>query len=386
MTTQTLSPDVRPNLRPDMPCDVPRPVQPQRPVTSRSALPVRRALQVGVSLAVLAALLVLVLPSVTGASWESATQALASVSWWQLAGLTALWLVGLWAYSFVLAASLPGLSKGQGFVLNLVGSGVSNLAPLGGAVGVGVTWTMARQYGFTHRAIGLYTAVTGIWNILARLALPLAGLVGLLVVGAHVSGPVLVAAGAGAAVCALLVAVVVAALANDRFAARLIAVVVRSTGSIARLAGRPEPGGLEASLASQRVSAVELLKRGRGGLVVGMLAYLVLQGILMWACLAAVGSDLGWAEVTAAYACGRMLTTVVLTPGGTGFAETGTAAVLIALGGHPVVSVAGVLLFSFFTFVCEIPGGALAYLWHLRARGWRRQPLSHRTVSECAAG
>ena len=172
MTTQTLMPDVRPDLRRDV-------QQPQRAVTSRSAFPVRRALQVGVSLTVLVALLVLVLPSVTGASWESATKALASVSLWQLAGLTALWLIGLWAYSFVLAASLPGLSKGQGFVLNLVGSGASNLVPFGGAVGVGVTWTMARQYGFTHRAIGLYTAVTGIWNLLARLALPLAGLVAL---------------------------------------------------------------------------------------------------------------------------------------------------------------------------------------------------------------
>jgi hypothetical protein len=46
-----------------------------------------------------------------------------------------------------------------------------------------------------------------------------------------------------------------------------------------------------------------------------------------------------------------------------------------------VVSVAGVLLFSFFTFACEIPGAAVAYLWHLRARGWRRGPQSAEQVS-----
>lgn len=91
-----------------------------------------------------------------------------------------------------------------------------------------------------------------------------------------------------------------------------------------------------------------------------MAAYLLLQGTLMWACLVAVGSHLGWAEVTAGCALGRTLTLVTLTPGGTGFAETGAAAVLIALGGEPVVILAVVLLFSFFTFVCEIPGGALA--------------------------
>lgn len=334
----------------------------------------RRTLQVGVSLAVLVTLLALVLPAVTGASWNSAMRAVSSVPLWELAGLTGLWLVGLWAYTFVLAASLPGLTKGQGFVLNLVGSGVSNLVPFGGAVGVGVTWVLARQYGFTNRAIGLYTAVTGVWNILARLALPVAGLVALLMVGARVDGPVLVAAGIGAGICAVVVVLLVAALASDRFGALLIAATASLGGRFARLVGRPAPQRLEASLASQRASAVELLKRGRGGLVLGMLAYLVLQGVLMWACLAVVGSHLGWAEVTAGYALGRMLTTVVVTPGGTGFAETGTAAALIALGGDPVASVAGVLLFSFFTFVCEIPGGLIAYLWHVRARGRRSAP------------
>jgi uncharacterized membrane protein YbhN (UPF0104 family) len=365
MTTQTLTPELRA-------------VHTARTASSRPprSLPsVSRVLQVGGSLAVLTTLLVLVLPSVTGASWDSAAQVLSLVSPTQLAVLTGLWLVGLWAYSFVLSASLPGLSKGQGFVLNLVGSGVSNLVPFGGALGVGVTWTMARRYGFTHRAIGLFTGVTGVWNLLARLALPVAGLAALLMVGAQVSGTLLVATGLAAALCAIVVGLVVAALGSERFAARLIAGVSAAVTAIARLVGRRAPEDLEVSLAAQRESAVELLKRGRGGLVLGMLAYLVLQGVLMWACLAVVGSDLGWAEVTAGYALGRMLTTVVLTPGGTGFAETGTAAALIALGGDPVVTVAGVLLFSFFTFVCEIPGGLFAYLWHLAARGWHRQPV-----------
>src|SRR5690606_29883692 len=119
-------------------------------------------------------------------------------------------------------------------------------------------------------------------------------------------------------------------------------------------------------LADLRGRARELLRDGRVPLVGGMLVYLVLQGVLFWGCLAVVGNDLGWAQVTAGYATGRMLTLVILTPGGAGFAETGTAAVLVALGGDPTATMAGVLLFSFFTFALEIPGGALAYLWHLR--------------------
>lgn len=337
----------------------------------RTARSWRRAVQVGLSTALLVGLLGVVLPGVTGASWDAALHALASVSPWQMAGLTLLWLVGLWAYTFVMTASLPGLTKGQAFVLNLVGSGVSNLVPFGGAVGVGATWAMARQYGLGHRSIGLFTAVTGVWNIVARLALPIFGVAGLLFVGARVGESVLVPAGIGAVVCAAVIALVAMALVSDRVSARVIAGATTAVTRLARLTRRPSPQDLGQELTTLRESARDLLRAKRGSLVLGMLAYVALQGVLMWACLAAVGSSLGPAEIAAGYACGRMLTVVVLTPGGTGFAETGAAAVLIALGGDPAVTMAGVLLFSFFTYVCEIPGAAIAYGWHLRARHWR---------------
>jgi len=45
-----------------------------------------------------------------------------------------------------------------------------------------------------------------------------------------------------------------------------------------------------------------------------------------------------------------------------------------------------VLLFSFFTFACEIPGGALAYPWHLRQTrpggAWSRGDALGRAGSE----
>lgn len=360
-------------------------VQHRTPVAPAPAAPgssrrVSHVLRVGASAALVGTLLALVLPRVTGASWESALDAMTLVTPWQLAGLAALWLGGLWAYAHVLSGSLPGLSRGQGFVLNMVGSGVSNLVPFGGTLGVGVTWAMARQYGFSSRSVALYSIVTGIWDVVARLALPLIGLAALLVSGAHVGGTVLVASGIGAGLCAVVVGTVVATLVSDRVAAKVIVLLSHAVAWVAAAIRRPAPVGLQVTLRSQRENAVGLLRARGAVLVIGMVAYLFLQGLLMWACLAAVGSDLGWAEVTAGYTCGRLLTMLVLTPGGTGFAETGTAAVLVALGGDPAVTLAGVLLFSFFTFACEIPGAAVAYAWHLRARRWRRPRTPSPTV------
>ena len=61
----------------------------------------------------------------------------------------------------------------------------------------------------------------------------------------------------------------------------------------------------------------------------------------------------------AAYAVDRVMSMVFLTPGGTGFAEAGTAAVLVALGGAPAAMAAGVLLYRGFTFALEIPVGGV---------------------------
>jgi uncharacterized membrane protein YbhN (UPF0104 family) len=364
--------DVRP-----VPVSAPPLPAPRRPTPSSSRRPVRRMLQLTASVAVAVSLLALALPQVTGTSWEAVREVLGQVQRVELAGLTALWLTGLWAYTFVLAASLPGLTKGQGFVLNLVGSGVSNLTPFGGAIGVGATWAMVRQYGFGSAKIGLFTVVTGVWNVLARLALPAAGLVALLLVGGDIARPVLVSAAVGAALSLLLTAAVGTALVHSPTATRLARAAARVAAAGQRTLRRPVMPGVEGHVLELRDQAAELLSARRAPLLLGMGSYLVLQGVLMWGCLAVLGSDLGWAQVTAGYACGRMLTAVVLTPGGTGFAETGAAAVLVALGGDPAVTVAGVLLFSVFTFVLEIPGGALAYLWHLGARRWR-QPAGTR--------
>lgn len=343
--------------------------------TSRTRRPWRTAAKIVGSVGLLGALFLLALPAVTGASWGAALAVLARISLWEAVGLTALWILGLCAYSVVLAAALPGLRRTQGFVLNLVGSGVSNLAPLGGAFGVGVTWTMLRQYGFAHASIVLFTLVTGLWNIVARLALPLFGITALVLVGAPVSRSLLATTGISAGLGVLLVGLVVAAFVSEAVWSRVLTLLTWSRERIGRVTGRPAAPEFAEDLTTRRSEALQLLRAERLALVAGMVLYVLLQGVLMWACLVAVGSQLGWGQIAAGYALGRMLTLVALTPGGTGFAETGAAAVLIALGGDPAVTLAGVLLFSVFTYVAEIPGGVLAYGWHLLARKrWQVDP------------
>ena len=105
------------------------------------------------SLVAAAALIVWGMPAVSGLRWSQILAELSGLRFWQLVILTALWLAGLWAYSFVLTASLPGLRNWQGFTLNTVGSAVSNLLPFGGAAGVAVLYALTAGWGFTRRAV-----------------------------------------------------------------------------------------------------------------------------------------------------------------------------------------------------------------------------------------
>ena len=76
----------------------------------------------------------------------------------------------------------------------------------------------------------------------------------------------------------------------------------------------------------------------------------------------------------AAFAFGRLLSTIPVTPSGVGFADTGAVAALVAFGGDPAICTAGVLLFTGFVYLLEIPVGAVAWLVWARASSWRQPP------------
>ncbi|NMH97885.1 lysylphosphatidylglycerol synthase domain-containing protein [Pseudonocardia acidicola] len=331
-----------------------------------------RATLSALSLPVAAVVLLLGVPVVTGVGWTAIGERLATLPVPAVLGLSALWLVGLWAYTFVLTASLPGLTHTQAFTLNAVGSAVSNLLPFGGAAGVATTFVMAGRWGLRPAAVAVSALVTGIWNTLGRLALPALGLV-MLVLSGHIAEPRLTLA--VIAVSGLLLAgllAVLAALCREAAGLRLGAAADLLARMLPR-AWRPAPGRVGRHLVGLRLASIDLVRREWGRLSLGVAAYLGLQALLFAACLHITGADVTLVEMFAGFALGRVLTLIVATPGGSGISETGTTALLVALGAAPAATAAGVLLFAVFTFVLEIPlGGAVWAVWRVSScRRWR---------------
>jgi uncharacterized membrane protein YbhN (UPF0104 family) len=337
------------------------------------------------SVALAAVLLVLLLPRVTGARWSQIGDQLARLSTGQLLALAAVWLIGLWFYTFVLTGSVPGLRHDQALTVNVTTSAVSNLIPFGGAAGLALTFGMLRTWGFSAPTVALSALVTGIWNVLAKLALPLLALVGLLIAGDAATHRLAAAAATGAAVLGLALGVLAGALSSEGFAI----VVGRTAQGVGhaglRLARSPRRLAWDQGVPRWRHQVIGLVRTGWSRLTFGLVGFLGSQAVLLYLSLHALGSSLGPAQVFAGYAFGRLLSTLVITPGGLGITETGAAGLLTAFGGDSAVCASGVLLFSGFAFFAEFPAGALGYLVWLGRRSWRRE-ITHGVTAGMAPG
>jgi uncharacterized membrane protein YbhN (UPF0104 family) len=343
--------------------------------TGRRGLPsarLRESLRWGralLSVTAVGVLLVLVVPLVAGAPWGEVAAALHAVPTHELLTLTLLWAGGLVAHTVTLTAALPRLTHRRALTLSLTGSAVANVLPFGGAAGIALNYRMTRTWGFDRPAFAAYTVVTNVWDVLVKLCLPLLALAAVVLTG-HATGGHLVAEAAlttGAlALVALLGAVV---LASDTVAAGVGRGTDRAVARLLRVVRSRREVRVGAGLLRVREECRSLVRGGWPRLTSGMVAYTCSLGVLLWGCLHATGAGVAPALVFAGFALERVLTLTGITPGGAGVVEVGLTGLLIAAGGDPVGTVAGVLLYRVFTYGLEIPVGGVglaAWLWACR--------------------
>ncbi len=302
---------------------------------------------------------------VAGVRWLDVLGILTDLRWTQLALLTAVWLGGLGIYSFVLRAALPGLGIRRGLLLNLSGSAVANAVPLGGAAATALNWRMVRAWGHSDGAFATFCALTNALDVATKLVLPVIAVATMLAVSAHV--PLALWALSLGCVAVLLLALV------------LHAVVVRQDASPRAGAGRWTR--LRLLIAEYGVRMRAQFAQGWSQLVPASLGYVAAQVLLLYLALRSVGLDVPVTVVLAAAAIERLATLVPITPGGTGVAELGTIAWLVAAGLSPVQVVAGVLVYRVFLFAMEIPVGAVL----LGAWAWLHRPGARARTSGVAA-
>lgn len=259
-------------------------------------------------------------------------------------------------------AALPGLRFRDAVAADWTTSAITNTVPGGSALAIATTWRMYRSYGIAGRDTARCVVVTGVWDMIVKLSTPLVA-VAWLSAERPVDAGLLQAALVGAALFAVLVAVGLVLLAGPGAADRL----GRTLDRVRWLGSRwPE------RLHELRVDTAWLLRTRWRSLTVWTVAGHANLYLLLVVCLRAVGvtsAEISLAAALAAFAFGRLVTALPLSPGGLGVMEVGLTGALAAVGradGSSVV--AAVLLFRFLTFALPIPLGAICWLaWTGRA-------------------
>lgn len=317
---------------------------------------------VGLTIATL--LLIFVLPRVADSSWSQILHQMAQVGVWTAALMITLKLIGLYSYTFTLTGSLPGLSHGRALIVNASGSMISNIMPAGGAVAVAITYVQCRSWGFIRRNISTSLVVTGVWNIMARLALPVIAIVFIIVGPMDTPAPVILGSTVAVIAILLVLAFFLAVIYSDK-ASHLVG---HSLGWLAKPFSKRLRAGanLDSLIQDQRNRWGNVASKNGWKMSLGLAGMLgIFFGLYFTACLT-MGVDLPVSHIFAAYAIRQLLTVVAITPGGLGITEAGTAAVLIAFGADPTSAAAAALLYAVVTHLLDVPLGALAMLiWWL---------------------
>jgi uncharacterized membrane protein YbhN (UPF0104 family) len=324
----------------------------------------RRILRTAVSAALIAAIFGFALPRF--ASYRSVWASLEAMTWPHALLVAAAAAGSMASYWFMICAVLPALRLREAAVVNLGSNAVANALPAGGALGLGVSWAMMSSWGVSTADYVLYTLVSGIWNVLARLGLPALALL-VMLTATRPDAVLIAAAAAGLALLAIAAAGLGLLVRSESFALRTGGILQRVLAAACRLVRKQPPCDIPGSLLGFSSRAAALIA-ARGWRITATTAasHLILWLVLL-VCLRGVGlsqAQVPWQTSLAAFAFVRLLTALPITPGGLGITELGLVGTL-AVGAGPGVGAqvtAAVLLYRAVTYLPPIPLGAIAYL------------------------
>ena len=295
-----------------------------------------------------------------------------AMTWLELTVLLAIALWNLVTYVFVwMTVTTPRLSFGRGMLMTQSTTAVSNTVPGGAAIGIGMTYSMMGQWGYSRSRTTTAVLVSGVWNSFIKLALPVFALAVVALQGRASSARVIAALVGLAGLTAAIV--VFGLMLHSEERARQVGLRAgRIVSRLLALVRRPPVAGWEIATVKFRARTVDLLRHGWMPITVAsLLSHLSLYLVLLVA-LRQVGvseDEVSWAEVLAVFAFARLATAIPFTPGGAGVVEAVLIGGLVAAGGEADQVTAAVLVYRALTWALPIVVGIGCYLW------WRRQQL-----------
>jgi putative heme transporter len=304
------------------------------------------------------------------ASYRSAWASMHAMTWAQALLIAAVALASMISTWIMICSVLPSIRLREAAVVNLGSNAVANTLPAGGALAMGVSWAMLSSWGVSTAEYVLYTLVSGIWNVFARLGLPVLALL-VLVTAARPGAGLVAAAAVGLALLAAMVAGLSLLMRSESFAVRAGRALQPAVAIFCRVIRRPVSFDIPGSLLGFRDRASALIAARGWRITAATAASNLTLWLVLLACLRGIGlsqAQVPWQASLAAFAFVRLLTVLPITPGGLGITELGLIAILTVGHRDGAQVTAAVLLYRAVTYLPPIPLGAIACLT------WRHAP------------
>jgi uncharacterized protein (TIRG00374 family) len=314
--------------------------------------------------AIVAVVFAVLLPRI--ADYSDVWDVMTSLTDGELVALAVATAINVATYGPPWMAALPGLNYRQSMVLTQASTALSVAVPGGDAVGIAASYAMLRGWGFERSSVAVAVVVTGVWNQIVNVVLPVLALSLLLLSGG--SSPLLLTAGLiGMAAIAALAVALALVLRGEPQARATGERGERLANRVLRLARRRPRAGWGEAVVRFRRDTIDLLARRWAVITVAaFVGHLAVFGVLMVS-LRATGVDAGqvsWVEALAAWGLVRLLTAIPATPGGIGIVELGLSSALVGFGADNAEAVAAVLLYRVLTVVPTLVlGGVLGLTW-----------------------
>jgi uncharacterized membrane protein YbhN (UPF0104 family) len=364
------------------------PETPQPPLTppeSDSAVPQKpkrpwwkQAISIGVTVVVLVAVFGFVLPKL--ADYRSVVDYIGSISpveWVMLGTAT---LVFLFAYPVVLTQVMRSLRLRESFTNHMTGTAITNSVPSGGALALPVNYTMYMSWGFTPESVSAAMLAGGVWDWFGRISLPVIAVLGVALLGDAIWWMWVVSIVGVIAVSVMVLGLV--KILGKPEGARGIARWLDRMGTrvFDRLKGdKPD---IEAAVMQFRTELNSIVRTRMARLTGATILNHVAMAALFTLSVYAVGittDEIPIPWVVLAFALGRFLVMIPVSPGGLGLVDLGWIG-LLTLGWqatNPSVPVdhdliaAGVLLFRGLSLLPPIPIGMASWIFWRANRSWR---------------
>jgi uncharacterized membrane protein YbhN (UPF0104 family) len=320
----------------------------------------RAVLRFALGVALAAAVFAEIVPRI--ASYGDVAHRLATVSGPWIAALAAGSLLDIVTTALPWQAVLPQLSFLAALAFTQASTALTTVLPGGAPLGMALSFGFLRRLRIDRGAAAFAVAVTGIWSQVMILIYPLVGAILVFATG-ELSTSTAVIAGASAAGGALIVGLAVAALRSAGAAQWLGDFAARVADRVARTLRRNPPGWSGEALVRLRAERLVLLRRRWPRLTAATLANQLTAYLVFELSLRAVGislADVRPSEAFLAWAIGRVISSLPLTPGGIGVVELGMIGTLVGFGASNAHVVAAVLLYRGVIVVPTLVIGLLA--------------------------